>query len=450
MVIAPAVTFPVVREVTVTQFAEATTHLVNMPATVDANDLLVILFTSDGPGDNPATPIDFNELWQQVVPAGSAWFSGYAKKALGTEGGTTVDVVTPTSEGALAHVYRIQEGTWTEDLADLSHSLTTGTSTTADPPDHDPPGIGAADFLWIACIGRNGASAPTAHPANYTDEELQTNHDIAGGSARRLLNAASENPGAFTITNAQWAAVTLAIPPVAAVYAFPKVETTSEGVDDVAGTTTTVTLPAGIVSGDGIVVLFCSGLSTAADIVFPAGYTELVEFFGFSLSFAIAYRQADGTEGATIDVTHNSSKTAFICYRVSGQDFDIQSPENSARTDGNSVSPDPAAVTPGGGVNDYLFLAVYGNDGLVTQDDAPANYTHRLNAAGADADSCGIGSAHRKLNATSEDPAAFAQSAAEGWHAYTIAITNDVVPWPPTDAPAGPPLITLRSAQPWQ
>ena len=52
----PTLAAPVVASVTETAFGTNTIdHYVNMPATVDAGDLLIVLFTNDG-GDTVTTP----------------------------------------------------------------------------------------------------------------------------------------------------------------------------------------------------------------------------------------------------------------------------------------------------------------------------------------------------------------------------------------------------------
>ena len=97
--------FPTVESVTEEGFAGATTsHAVDMPATVTSGDLLLMIFASYS-NSAITTPSGWTELAKTESQFVSNAF--YAKKAVGTEGGTEVDVVTAAGVAASAHVYRI-------------------------------------------------------------------------------------------------------------------------------------------------------------------------------------------------------------------------------------------------------------------------------------------------------------------------------------------------------
>jgi len=98
---------------------------------------------------------------------------------------------------------------------------------TAAPPALDPAGWGTEDTLWIA-VNVNGETSTTGSwtanngaPANYTDyfgtnpPDSSILGQVGGAVAFRQLNAASENPGAFSqdTTNARNTAVTFAVRP---------------------------------------------------------------------------------------------------------------------------------------------------------------------------------------------------------------------------------------------
>lgn len=95
-----------------------------------------------------------------------------------------------------------------------------GTETDADSPSLTPTG-GAQDYLWLAVRTCESANVATAAPTNYTD--LIT---VTGGSsgastqlASRSLNAATEDPDAWTDPAEDWVAWTIAIPPAVAAAA---------------------------------------------------------------------------------------------------------------------------------------------------------------------------------------------------------------------------------------
>lgn len=102
----------------------------------------------------------------------------------------------------------------------LFYSVTpnTGNGTSADCPNCDPAS-GAQDFLWMAILGCDGRANYSDKPTDYTligsvNGGAFNNNTIA--LAYRQLNAASEDPGAYTISAVRnWGAQTFAIFPAA-------------------------------------------------------------------------------------------------------------------------------------------------------------------------------------------------------------------------------------------
>jgi len=213
----PALAAPVVISVTETAFGTDTTdHYVNMPATVNADDLLIVLFTNDG-GATVTTPAGWTSLASDANGT-QVRLSVYYKIAAGTEGGTTVNFVTSAAEEAAAQVYRITN--WHGTTPPEISTAATGTSTRPNPASLNPAGWDVADTLWLAVAGqdRGDQSGTTAYPASYTDGTSTLSFDGTGScrthSARRVLAAASENPSAFTIpVSEQWVAFTIAVRP---------------------------------------------------------------------------------------------------------------------------------------------------------------------------------------------------------------------------------------------
>jgi hypothetical protein len=208
---------PAVASVTETAFGTDTTdHYVDMPATVDAGDLLIVLFTNDGDA-TVTTPGGWSLLASDENTAVRC--SVYYKIAAGDEDGTTVDFVTSDIEEAAAQVYRITNwnGTTPPEISTAAKSA----STHPNPTSLDPAGWDVADTLWLAVAGqdRGDQDGTTAYPASYTDgiSTLSADDDTSSCrtlSARRVLAAASENPGAFTIpVYEEWVAFTIAVRP---------------------------------------------------------------------------------------------------------------------------------------------------------------------------------------------------------------------------------------------
>jgi len=214
----PVLAAPVVASVTETAFdTDTTDHNVDMPATVNAGDLLLVLFTNDG-DETVTTPAG----WSLLASARSGpqvRLSVYYKIAAGTEGGTTVNFVTSANQQAAAQVYRITD--WQGTTPPEISAAATATSTAPDPAFLDPAGWGVSNTLWLAVAGqdRGDQSGTLAYPIGYTEGistlSSDTNLSCRTHSARRvLLTATSENPGPFTIpVTEQWVAFTIAVRP---------------------------------------------------------------------------------------------------------------------------------------------------------------------------------------------------------------------------------------------
>jgi hypothetical protein len=213
----PALAAPVVYSLTETAFGtDITDHYVNMPATVNAGNLLIILFTNDGSA-TVTTPVGWTQLASNANGA-AVRLSVYYKIAAGTEGGTTVNFVTSAAEEAAAQVYRIAywHGTTPPEIS----TAATGTSTAPNPASLNLAGWDVADTLWLVVAGqdRGDQSGTTAYPVHYIEGVSLLSSNDTGScrihSAGRVLAAASEDPGAFTIpVSEEWVAFTIAVRP---------------------------------------------------------------------------------------------------------------------------------------------------------------------------------------------------------------------------------------------
>ena len=215
----PVLAAPAVASVTETAFGTDTTdHYVNMPATVNAGDLLIVLFTNDG-SNTVTTPGGWTRLASNANGL-VVRLSVYYRIAAGTEGSTTVNFVTSAPQQAAAQVYGIDS--WHGTTPPEISTAATGVSTRPNPASLNPAGWDVANTLWLAVAGqdRGDQSGTTAYPALYTDGVSTQSSDPAmtgvcrTHSARRALAAASEDPGAFTIPVAEeWVAFTIAVRP---------------------------------------------------------------------------------------------------------------------------------------------------------------------------------------------------------------------------------------------
>ena len=217
----PALSGPVVLSTTNSDFVtDTTSHLVAMPAIVNAGDLLMALVAT-----HDTSTVTTPSGWTQLVTANTggaalgAQFGVYYKLAAGTEGGTTVDFVTSAAQRGAMTVYRIQAGTFASGTAPEISTVATGSSV-SPLPNTITPSWGTADTLFIAAVGANNRRAFTSTVYGYSNA-IQAGATTASsvnaqtGSAYALYRNATSWTAAFTITNAQnWIAYTIAIKPV--------------------------------------------------------------------------------------------------------------------------------------------------------------------------------------------------------------------------------------------
>ncbi len=202
--------FPVVEDVTQTLSGTNTTsHTVNLPATVNSGDLLIMVCRVGGTiNSNPSGWTVFVSHTANPV---------YALIADGTEDGGTATVGTSSANLGAFRVIRISNhGVDLVGDYGMAQVSTSGTSTSADPPSLNPVDWDVLDTLWIAAnVTSNSGQTITGYPSGYTN----TGYSITGftGVATAFKNsaAASEDPGAFTLGfSGAWLARTIAISPV--------------------------------------------------------------------------------------------------------------------------------------------------------------------------------------------------------------------------------------------
>ena len=211
--------------------------------------------------------------------------------------------------------------------------------------------------------------------------------------------------------------------------AFAQVEATNHSAEASNTTSHTVALPASIQSGETLLVFFSCDYEVT--VTFPEGWTKIFQAaVANQETLAVAWRKADSEEGASITVTTDSSQeSVHISYRISGAlDPTMTPPEVSTGVSGTSANPDPDSLSPAGGSDEYLWIALEGNNrpNLVTV--YPTNYTNEENyVSSEEAGACAIGIARRELETDSEDPSAFTIDTLDYWVACTVAVYPAVI-----------------------
>jgi hypothetical protein len=200
--------------------SDVTSHNVLLPDGSDVSGRRVLIVI----GVDGAPSITWPMGWTEFA-AGSTTqtqLSAAYRDIDGTEGfdGTDDEIVFTTSGGGEQsnhQSYLISEG---HDAATAPEAATaaTGGSATPDPPSLNPSGWGTEETLWIAAAALRFNDTWLSAPTNYTDLLAQSGGDANAplATARRVLEAESEDPGSFTINDgSSWVATTIGVRPAA-------------------------------------------------------------------------------------------------------------------------------------------------------------------------------------------------------------------------------------------
>jgi hypothetical protein len=205
------VTLPSIVDVTTGSDSIAgSSHPVVMPATVNAGDRLMILIANTTGATFPAGWTEFLD-----VSVGGAIAAAY-RDADGTEGGTTVTVSNGGSPTRAAWA-TVRITNYDTSKAPEAGSAS-GSDANPDPPSFSPS-WGSASDLWFAVVGTAGNPPETisVYPAGY---DLSQTYVAATGAAgrgilgfaARKIEAASQDPGTFTLSGSlAWKSATIAV-----------------------------------------------------------------------------------------------------------------------------------------------------------------------------------------------------------------------------------------------
>lgn len=202
--------FPVVAATNTNSISSTKNHVINLPSGIVSGDLL-LAFLSITSSSSHVWPAGWTRIAHSANGGDIRVSIGY-RIADGTEG-ATITVATSANRADASISYRITGDNGSAPEVDSAIA----TSTTPDPPNNSPS-WGVKDTLWIAVQGFNSATATLdTYPSSYTDGQTEGANAPEVSVARRELNAASENPGTFTIsTSLAWVAYTVAVEPGAA------------------------------------------------------------------------------------------------------------------------------------------------------------------------------------------------------------------------------------------
>jgi len=220
---ASASTFPTVAtESTSEETVNTTAHDVAMPSGTITGNQIVCAFGGDG-APSAAWPAEWTELTSPDTCELSGTSSALSVARYNADGTdpSAIIVTTDVAEKSVHHCWRISRHSTS--ITPQCEILTSASATTHSSPSLTPTG-GAKDYLWLTIasvdLGDNANITISGFPASYVSTGSESNASTTGvmlGWARRELNAASEDPGNFTLSVAEGAIVaTIAIHPAGA------------------------------------------------------------------------------------------------------------------------------------------------------------------------------------------------------------------------------------------
>lgn len=188
--------------------AAGTSATVNLPASIAAGDLLVVLVESRDPGTGAIS--GFSSLARDNGT--NAYLQLFYKTATGSEGAT----VTWTSSNSVQSAHASLR------ISGWQGTPEKGTAVTGSTDNPNPPSItpswGSARTLFIAAFGSTGTAVASGAPTNYSGlltAASSGSNNVAINVATRVTTASSDDPGALTATlsGATWVSQTFAIRP---------------------------------------------------------------------------------------------------------------------------------------------------------------------------------------------------------------------------------------------
>ncbi len=203
---------PVVESVATAAYASSTTYSVNMPATVAADDGLVLLLATASSTAAMAAPAGWVRKYSYFGTGAPGNFA-FVRLADGTEDSTAVVFTNSNAAVAVSQLYRISN--WAADTSDAGIVAGHGNGGT-----NTHPRSGTVSWSWgeiptlvIAWYTTKTGNDTTTYPSGYTGSTyVESGSALNLASARKAVSVeSSETPGLFTCTSSLWLGACLAI-----------------------------------------------------------------------------------------------------------------------------------------------------------------------------------------------------------------------------------------------
>ena len=201
------------------QTVNTTSHVFNTSG-VTVGSLVLVFFSFDNTTQTPTWPTTIG-TFSQLATGTSSLSEWEVRYTTATATSASITITTAGTEMSCYSLYVITG--FHPSTVPEAPTAATGATATPDPPLLNPTNWDAEDTLWIAFAHLANADwSITVAPTNYTNllanNSAGSNTGVANGTAERQLNAASEDPGTFTVspaTNVDWATLLVAVRPAA-------------------------------------------------------------------------------------------------------------------------------------------------------------------------------------------------------------------------------------------
>ena len=380
-----------------------------------------------GTASESAGTVDFT--W-----SGSEFFAGRVIKVLAGEFDSTTPLgaLSGYSGNTSSSATTIATPSWALDSDDGGGAIVVHMVTDADPITGNPSG-------WTITVNTDHggvASAITQRDADSVDSETVASVDytIASDSSSTLgivvrppgvTHTADGSPSIILPTAAGTAEVIHTANSKSAAGGFPTESQSTNTNAPSAVSSYTANYPPSAIAADDLLVFFIMADTVDAAPTITVGTALLDTGSSSTLSNAIYYRKATGSEGGgTFTVTHPTSAKGTIQVLHYTNWDDAVPPEISARTSGDSTAPDSADLNPAGwGTEDTKWISFKAQDTTSITNDPPTNYSTFFSASMTLAGR--MDGADRDLNAASENPGPWNINSMP-WQAWTLAIKGPV------------------------
>lgn len=207
---------------------------------------------------------------------------------------------------------------------------------------------------------------------------------------------------------------------------YPFVLSVTKTIDNTSGLSHTVTLPA-FDPGDRLILLWGDNFNNSRSVT-TGGWTEVLDVT--TSSIFVAFRDMDGSEGATITVTNTPDTTEVVHFivRLRAGTFDGGYAPQATHTLDGADPANPPSLSPSWGTEKAMWIAFCATDSTASpasMTSAPAGYRDYSDfgeTGGTAAPDCMAGYGIGFYNSGTQDPGAFAITAQSSWDSATIAV----------------------------